>query len=78
MTRMAATSLTKHNHNFSMNFQLSWICVDTQKSGYYIILFWFENPAIWLGKGTLVNTWETRFFPNIGFVEGHSKFKLSL
>ena len=55
-----------------------WEFVATcKKWGYFIDLLWrnswFKNPAIWLAQSILGYISETRFFPNIGFVQEHSK-----
>ena len=59
-------------------FVLTW-----KKSGYFIDLFWryglLKNPAIWLVENILAYVSGTKFFPNMGFVQEHSKqYKFSL
>ena len=48
-----------------------------KKWGCFIDLFrrnrLFKNPTIWLAKSILAYISVTRFFPNIGFVQEHSK-----
>ena len=55
----------------------------SKKSGYFIDLFWrygwLKNPAISLAENILVHISGTRIFPNMGFVQEHSKwYKSSL
>ena len=52
---------------FSTNFYFLGICINMQKRGYFINLFWgnscFENPVIWLAESILACISGTRFFP---------------
>ena len=48
-----------------------------KKIGYFIDLFWrygwLKNPAIWLAENILAHISGTKIFPNMGFVQEHSK-----
>ena len=48
-----------------------------KKSAYLDDLFWWygwlENPAIWLAENILDHISGTKMFPNMGFIQEHSK-----
>ena len=54
-----------------------------KKSGYFILLFlkyrWLKNLPFWLTENILTHITETKIFPNLEFVQEHSKeYKFSL
>ena len=75
---------TGHNHFWPRPSKIFWstfnLCefVSTCKiSRYFTDLFWrygwLNNPAIWLAENILAHISGTRIFPNMGFVQEHSK-----
>ena len=75
---------TGHTHSGHANPKFFWSTFNSyefastyKKSGYFIDLFWrygwLKNPAIWLAENILVHISGTRIFPNMGFVQEHSK-----
>ena len=80
-----ATPISGHAHPniFWSTFNLCKFVSTCKKSGYFIDLFWrygwLKNPAIWLAENILAHISGTRIFPNMGFVQEHSKwYKSSL
>ena len=49
----------------------------TKRKGYFNDMFWrygwLKNPAVWLAENILAHISGTNIFPNMGFVEEHSK-----
>ena len=78
MTRLA-THISGHAHpKISWStFNLCEFVSICKKSGYFIDLFWrygwLKNPAIWLAENILAHISGTRIFPNMRFVQEHSK-----
>ena len=75
---------TGHNHfwprpskNFWSTFNLCEFVSTCKISRYFTDLFWrygwLNNPAIWLAENILAHISGTRIFPNMGFVQEHSK-----
>ena len=69
--------------NFWLTFSLRKFVSTCKESGYVIDEFWrygwLKNPAIWLGEGILAHISRTKIFPNMRFVQEHSKqYKFSL
>ena len=66
-----------HPKNFWSTFNLCEFVSTCKKSGYFIDLFWkygwLKNPAIWLAENILAHISGTKIFPNMGFVQEHSK-----
>ena len=62
---------------FWSTFNLCEFVSTCKKSGYFIDLFWrygwLKNPAIWLAENILAHISGTKIFPNMGFVQEHSK-----
>ena len=66
-----------------LTFNLCEFVSTGKKSGYFIDLFWryawLKNPAIWLTENILAHISGTRIFPDMIFVQEHSKlYKFSL
>ena len=75
---------TGHNHcwphpskNFWSTFNLCEFVSTCKISRCFIDLLWrygwLKNPAIWLAEKILAHISGTRIFPNMGFVQEHSK-----
>ena len=66
-----------HMKIFWSTFNLCEFVSTCKKSGYFIDLFWrygwLKNPAIWLAENILAHISGTKIFPNMGFVQEHSK-----
>ena len=64
-------------HKLSASFYFSWICINIQKEGYFINLFWiygwYKNTATWLAENILAQNLGTRISPNMSFVKKHSQ-----
>ena len=79
-----ATSISGHaNPKIFLTFNLCEFVSTDKKSGYFIDLFWryawLKNPAIWLTENILAHISGTRIFPDMRFVQEHSKlYKFSL
>ena len=78
MTRLA-TPIFEHTHpkNFWSSFNLCEFVSTCIKSGYSIDLFWryalFKNPANWFTENILACILGTKIYPNMGFMQEHSK-----
>ena len=78
VTRLT-TPVSDHTNakNFWSTFNWCEFVSTCKKSGYFIDLFWrygwLKNPAIWLAENILAHISGTRIFPNMGFVQEHSK-----
>ena len=63
--------------NFQSTFRSCEFVSTCKKWGCFINVIWrnsiFKNPAIWLAESILAYISGTGFFPNIGFVQQHSK-----
>ena len=66
-----------HPKYFWSTFNLCKFVSTCKESGYFIDLFWrcgwLKNPAIWLAENILAISQEQKIFPNMGFVQEHSK-----
>ena len=75
--------IIRHRKSFWSTFNLCELVSTFKKSGYFIDLFWrygwLKRPSSWLAENILVHISGIRIFPNMGFVQEHSKYyKFSL
>ena len=77
MTRLPPSFDHSHPKIFWSTFSLCEFVSTCTKSGYFIDLLWrygwLKNPAVWLAENILANTSGTKVFPNMAFVQEHSK-----
>ena len=69
--------LTMSNQSFQSTINFCKFVSTCKELGCVIDLFWrngrVKHPAIWLAEAILACISETRFFPNIGFMDEHRK-----
>ena len=70
-------SAQAHPNFFWSTFNLCEFVSICKKSGYFIGLLWrygwLKNAAIWLAEKILTHIFQIKIFPNMEFVQEHSK-----